>query len=49
MTIIKTHDCHLAKEYIETQFILFEGYRCRITALKSSAVEQVAATISIWL
>ena len=40
MTIFTTHDCRfttfrrllVAKEYMKTQLILFEGYCCRITA-----------------
>ena len=39
-TIFVTHDCRftafrrvlVANKYMETQLILFEGYRCRITA-----------------
>ena len=45
MTIFTTHNCRfvtlrrllVAKEYMETQLILFEGYRCQITACGESS------------
>ena len=50
MTSFTTHDCRfttfrillVAKEYMETQLIFFEGYHCY--SMKSSKVEVVAAT-----
>ena len=50
MTGFTTHDCLfttfrrllVAKQYMETQLIFFEGYDCY--SLKSSKVEVVAAT-----
>ena len=53
MTIFVTHGCHfttirrrlVVKEFTETQLILLEAYRCRITA----TIEVVAGTTSSWL
>ena len=50
ITIFVTHNCHftafrrllVAKEYMEIQLMLFEGYSCRITAV-------LAAKTSSWL
>ena len=57
MTIITTHNCHfttfrrllIAKEYMETQIILFECLPLLNHSLKSSTVEVVGATTSSWL